>query len=124
MGFDRAIVYRFGQIYLERYGETIEIMIVDERRCLRWVLGEFGARDFLVTFTELLTQLYEDKYKAKVEEMSRLQEMIETYKNQGWRTEDEEKKLKALEEKATEYALKRDFLKKLIEDFKKVLCGD
>jgi hypothetical protein len=117
-------VVRIGQIYLERDSEMIEIMIVNERRCLRWGLGEFGARDFLVTFTELLTKLYEDKYKAKVEEISRLQEMIETYKKKGWRTEDEEKKLRALEEKATEYALKRDFLKKFIEDFKKMFYYD
>jgi DNA-binding transcriptional regulator GbsR (MarR family) len=124
MEVGKAIVYRIGPIYLERASEMIEIMLVKEPKCVHTALTEWESRDFLVAFTNLLTEIYEDKYKAKVEEISRLQEMIETYKKQGWRTEDEEKKLKALEEKATEYALKRDFLKKLVEDFKKMFYYD
>ena len=117
-------VIRIGRIYLERDREMIEVMVKGEQRYLRYALTEWEARDFLIAFTKMLTQIYEDMYKAKVEEISRLQEMIETYKKQRWRTEDEEQKLKALEKKATEYAIKRDFLEKFIEDFKKMFYGD
>jgi len=117
-------VIRIGRIYLERDREMIEVMVRGEQRYLRYALTEWESRDFLIAFTKMLTQIYEDMYKAKVEEISRLQEMIETYKKQRWRTEDEEQKLKALEKKATEYAIKRDFLEKFIEDFKKMFYGD
>ena len=117
-------VIRIGRIYLERDREMIEVMVKGEQKYLRYALTEWESRDFLIAFTKMLTQIYEDMYKAKVEEISRLQEMIETYKKQRWRTEDEEQKLKALEKKATEYAIKRDFLEKFIEDFKKMFYGD
>jgi hypothetical protein len=124
MEVGKAIVYRIGSIYLERASELIEVMIVREPKCIHTTLSEWESRDFLVAFTKMLTQIYEDKYKAKVEEIKRLQELIEAYKGKGWRTDDEEQKLRVLEQEATKYAVRCDFLKKFIEDLKKMFYGD
>ena len=117
-------VIRIGRIYLERDREMIEVMVRGEQRYLRYALTEWESRDFLVSFTNFLAQIYDDKYKAQIEEIGRLQEQIETYKKMGWRTENEEQKLKVLEQKASEYLLKRGFLNKFIEDFKQMFYDD
>jgi len=116
--YEADVVKKVSLVYLQYDYDCIMIMITDFKRALMDKLYEGDSETFLLTFGELLLELYKTKYEAFVREINKVREEIERCKARGWDAKSEEQKLKMLEEHASKYASKIDALENALRIFK------